>query len=274
MPTLPSGHTPEPAAESHHARQVAESFGADAARYDRARPRYPDAMVAAVVARTPGPEVLDVGCGTGIAARQFQAAGRTVLGVDVDARMAAYARGAGVDTEVAAFESWDPGGRAFDAVVAGQTWHWVDPVAGAAKAARVLRPGGCLALFWNTFRPAPAVAEALAAAHRRALPDAPLNPWTPAALDGSTAVLERAADGIDRNGAFGPPTEYRFPWERTYSREEWLDQVRTHGGVGQLPPPLLERLLAETGAAVDALGGAVTMPYATVLLTAARTATP
>jgi len=54
---------------------------------------------------------------------------------------------------VAKFEDWDPVGRTFDAVIAAQAWHWVDPVAGAAKAAAVLRPGGRLAVFWNAFDP-------------------------------------------------------------------------------------------------------------------------
>jgi SAM-dependent methyltransferase len=65
---------------------VAESFGSDPERYDRTRPRYPDAMVDRMVAASPGPDALDVGCGTGIAARQLQAAGCRVLGVDPDAR--------------------------------------------------------------------------------------------------------------------------------------------------------------------------------------------
>jgi SAM-dependent methyltransferase len=137
----------EPEPDQH--RQLAESFGSDPERYDRARPSYPEAMVERIVTASPGPDVLDVGCGTGIAARQFQAAGCRVLGVEVDARMADYARRSGVEVEVAAFEAWDPAGRAFDAVIAGQTWHWVDPVAGPARAAQavanrlgaVLHPG-------------------------------------------------------------------------------------------------------------------------------------
>ena len=153
--------------EPHRARQVAESFGADAERYDRARPRYPDAMVDAIVAASPGADVLDVGCGTGIAARQFQALGCRVLGVDPDARMAGLARRFGVEAEVAKFEDWDPADREFDAAIAGQAWHWVDPVAGAAKAAQVLRPGGRLALFWNSFRPPADVNEAFAEVYQR-----------------------------------------------------------------------------------------------------------
>src|SRR5205085_1744530 len=118
----------------------AESFGSDVERYDRTRPGYPDALVERVVAATPAPDVVDVGCGTGIEARQFQAAGCRVLGVEPDPRMADFARRSGVEVEVATFEAWDPGDRMFDAVIPGQAWHWVDPVAGAAKAAQVLRP--------------------------------------------------------------------------------------------------------------------------------------
>ena len=60
--------------------------------------------------------------------------------MDPDERMAELARRSGIDVEVAAIETWDPAGRHFDAVIAGQAWHWVDPVAGAAKAAQALRP--------------------------------------------------------------------------------------------------------------------------------------
>src|SRR5690242_2498239 len=141
MPTLPS--------EPHHHRDVAESFGADADRYDRARPRYPDALLKRIVEAAPGADVLDVGTGTGIVARQLRERGCRVLGVEVDPRMAEVARRYGVDVEVAAFEAWDAAGRTFDAVVSGQTWHWIDPETGAVQAARALRPGGPLVLFWN-----------------------------------------------------------------------------------------------------------------------------
>lgn len=90
--------------------------------------------------------------GTGIAARQFQAAGCKVLGVEPDARMAEFARRNGVDVEVATFEAWGPAVRQFDAVVARTAWHWVDPIAGTAKAAQVLRPDALLAPFWQVFQ--------------------------------------------------------------------------------------------------------------------------
>ncbi|WP_443742615.1 hypothetical protein [Streptomyces pactum] len=50
---------------SHRHHEATESFGTDPERYDRARLRCPDALVAAVVAGSPGPDLLDVECGTG-----------------------------------------------------------------------------------------------------------------------------------------------------------------------------------------------------------------
>jgi SAM-dependent methyltransferase len=271
MPTIRPERASRSRPEPHQQRQVAESFGSDAERYDRARPSYPGAMVERIVAGSPGPDVLDVGCGTGIAARQFQAAGCRVLGVEVDARMAEVARRNGFEVEVAAFEAWDPAGRQFDAVIAGQAWHWVDPVAGAAKSAQVLRPGGRLAVFWNSGQPPPDVAEAFATVYRRVMPDLPFNPWAMPASDAYAALCTKAADGIAEAGAFGDPEQWRFDWERSYTRDEWLDQLPTTGGHTQLPPAQLEGLLAGTGAAIDAMGGSFTMRFTAVVVTAART---
>ncbi|MGW7255167.1 class I SAM-dependent methyltransferase [Streptomyces sp. NPDC054834] len=268
MTTLPiSGNEP------HRQRQVAQSFGSDAERYDRTRPSYPEALVEAVVAASPGPDLLDVGTGTGIAARQFQAAGCRVLGVEVDTRMAERARQHGLEVEVAAFEVWDPAGRAYDAVVSGQAWHWIDPVAGAAKAAESLRPGGRLAVFWNVIQFPPGLAEAVAEVCQRVMPDAPFDfrAMTKGALNSCQALLGKAADGIRETGGYSEPEQWRFDWECTYSRDAWLDQMPTQGAFTRLPPDKLAEVLDGVGAAIDAMGGSFTMPYATVAVAAART---
>ena len=64
----------------------------------------------------------------------------------------------------------------------------------------------------------------------------------------------KAADGIRQAGAFGEPEQWRFDWDRAYTRDEWLDQVPTLGGHTQLPPAKLAELLAGIGAAIDAVG--------------------
>jgi SAM-dependent methyltransferase len=262
--------------EPHRHRQVAESFGTDPERYDRTRPRYPDALIERIIAASPGPDVLDVGCGTGTEARQFQAAGCTVLGIEPDARMAELARRRGLEVEVATLETWDPAGRRFDAVVAGTAWHWVDPVAGAAKAAQVLRPGGLLAPFWHVFQPPPEVAEAFATVYRRVAPDSPfdLRAATRQAFDVYQVMFTKAADGIQAVGGFGDPEQWRYDWEQSYTRDEWLDQLPTSGALTFLPPDKLAEVLASVGAAIDAMGGGFTMPYITVAVAAARTDSP
>ncbi len=191
--------------ESHEHREVAEGFGAEAERYARTRPSYPQDLIARIAAASPGPHVVDVGCGTGIAARQFAAAGCEVLGVEVDARMAELAQGFPV--EVAKFEDWDAGERTFDAVVSGQTWHWIDPVAGAAKAAAVLRPGGRLAVFWNVFQPDPALAEALTAVYAGVMPGP--NLWASDPLSSYQPILAKTADGM-RAAGFAEPEQWRI----------------------------------------------------------------
>jgi SAM-dependent methyltransferase len=271
MSQEPPAPARQPEPEIHQHRQAAESFGAEAERYHRTRPPYPAALVKRIVAASPGPGLLDVGCGTGIAARQFQAAGCQVLGVDPDARMADYARRSGVEVEVATFEAWNAAGREFDAVVAGTAWHWVDPVAGAAKAAQVLRPGGLLAPFHHVFQTPPGLLDALIASYREVAPESPVN-LEPLrnALAAYQPLFTKIADGFRQTGSFSEPEQWQFSWECTYTRDEWLDQMPSHGQLFELAPDKLARLLDGVGAAVDAMGGSFAMPYTTVAVTAAR----
>jgi len=275
MPTLPEPpaspdplEPPDP--QLAQLRQVAEGFGANADQYDRARPGYPPAMIDRILAAGSGQRVLDVGCGTGIVARLFQAAGAQVLGVDPDERMAAQARQRGLEVEVTRIEDWDPAGRQFDAAVAGQAWHWVDPEAGARRAGQALRDGGRLAVFWNAGRAPGELSKAMAAAIAQALPGTPARDEMPGP-EGYSRLADKAADGMRAAGGFGEPEEWRFGWERDYTKAEWLDAVPTFGGNNRLPAETLSRLLAGIGAAVDAIGGSFTMEYTTVVSTAIKT---
>jgi len=229
--------------------------------------------VARIVAASPGPDVLDVGCGTGIAGRQFLAAGCRVLGVEPDPRMAGFARRTGIEVEAGTFEAWDSAGRRFDAVVAGQAWHWVDPVAGAAKAAGVLRPGGLLATFWHVFEPPQEGADAFGAAFRRLVPESPLSAQAdPRPREQIAAGFAAgAASGMEEAGGFGDPERWQHDWERSYTRDEWLDQLATSGGLTPLPPDRRAEVLAHVGAVLDAAGPTITVRLTTVAIMATRT---
>jgi SAM-dependent methyltransferase len=226
-------------------------------------------MIDYLVGASPGSDFLDVGTGTGIAARQFQAAGARVLGVDVDPRMADLARGYGLEVEVGRFESWDPAGRRFDAVIAGQAWHWVDPVAGAAKAAEALRSGGMLAVFWNAGHPPEDLTAEISAIYRRLVPNSLMARGISGnAADGYAILCSRAMDGLKEVGLFGEPETKRFEWERSYTTEEWLDVLPTQGDHSQFAPEKLQELLADIGTAIDALGGSFPMSYTTLVAAA------
>ena len=102
------------------AQERSRLFDEQAEAYDRFRPTYPDAVIDELLGPVPiGLDVLDVGCGTGIASRQMAQRGAKVLGVELAPRMAEVARGHGVDVEIAAFEGWDGAGRTFDRVTLG-----------------------------------------------------------------------------------------------------------------------------------------------------------
>ena len=254
----------------HQNREMAESYGADAERYDRARTSFPPALIEAITNPAPATAV-DVGCGTGVVARLLQETGCQVLGVEPDERSAAYARSRGLDVEVSTFEAWDPAGRLFDAVVAGRTWHWIDPLAGAAKAAAALRPGGRLTIFWNASETPRELAQAFLEINRRMFPDnATLLKNSTSTFESCSRGVTKAADNIRETGGFAEPDFLRFDWERTYTRDEWLDVLPTLSAYARLPSGRRDELLAAMGDAVDTYGGSFSMQYATLAVTATR----
>jgi hypothetical protein len=90
-------------------------------------------------------------------------------------------------------------------------------------------------------------------------------------LDLFQPFLDKVADTIRAAGAFGEPEQWRFDWERSYTRDEWLDQLPTTGAMTRLSPEQLGEVLADVGATIDAIGGSVTVSYHTVAVAATRT---
>jgi SAM-dependent methyltransferase len=250
----------------HANRTRAESFGAIAELYDRVRPTYPPELIAALLAGGPR-TVLDVGAGTGIAATLFAAAGCEVLGVEIDPRMAAVAAAKGIEVEVAPFERWDDRGRRFDLVSSGQAWHWVEPAAGAAKAAEVLTAGGAFGAFWNLGEPPHEIRGALAPVYARLAPELESNSTTPGRRRGRVGETTL---GLAASGAFEPAQESWFSWRQTYDSASWVDLLRTHSDHQTMPPPRLERLLYAVAEAIDSVGGSFEMRLDSVLVSARR----
>jgi ubiquinone/menaquinone biosynthesis C-methylase UbiE len=129
-------------------------FDGVAQLYDDSRPSYPSEIVEFAVATAGagrGSDVLEVGCGTGQLTGELVRYGFRLTAIDIGASMIAAARrrlaGSGVRFEVASFEDFAAADASFDLIVSGTAFHWVDPETKFRKPARLLRPGGWLALL-------------------------------------------------------------------------------------------------------------------------------
>ena len=242
----------------HADRARAESFGAGAEAYERARPGYPDALIEDLLAENPT-DALDVGCGTGKAARPLVERGVDVLGIEPDERMAEIARGHGITVEIGTFEDWDPQGRRFDLIVSGQAWHWVDPVRGPEKALEILRPGGRLATFWNVAQLPEDVRGELDAVYERLAPE--IDPYS--VVRGCGRIPEPNGPIKVTLEGFATTDTRRYEWEEPYARDAWLELIFTHSDHSRLDEPVRAPLVAAVGEVIDAHGGTVTATYRT-----------
>ncbi len=132
-------------------------FSSRVEAYVRYRPTYPDGVIALLereCSLAPGAAVADIGSGTGILSRLFLEHGCRVYGVEPNREM----RVAG-EHLLGTFDGFiSLEGRAeattlpsasVDIVVAGQAFHWFDPLLTRAEFARILKPQGWVVLVWN-----------------------------------------------------------------------------------------------------------------------------
>jgi ubiquinone/menaquinone biosynthesis C-methylase UbiE len=127
------------------------SFGPVADAYDRARPSYPEDAVRWLTGSGRS-VVLELGAGTGKLTEVLHRAGHDVLATDpLPEMLALLGRRVPAPHVVATAERIPVRSRSVDVVVCGQSFHWFDHDAALPEIARVLRPGGVLALAWNTY---------------------------------------------------------------------------------------------------------------------------
>jgi SAM-dependent methyltransferase len=218
-------------------------FDALAEDYDAARPSYPDGVYQALE-DTAGPLadklVLEGGAGTGIATRQLAARGARVVAVDIGERMLRKAR---EHSPRASFLLADVNATPLrdscaDLACFAQSWHWFFNDNAPREIARVLRPGGFWAAWWN-------------------------QEWADGEewFDAYQSLLESACPGYDRRnrdarwtderieraGFFVSGTETEIPWTRTLSIGAWLTYERSKSYVGRLPEAERDLLLSQIG---------------------------
>ncbi|MDX6479665.1 MAG: hypothetical protein QOG85_175 [Gaiellaceae bacterium] len=134
--------------------RYARSFDSVAEQYERARPEYADEAVDWLVERLglgPGARVLDLAAGTGKLTRQLVRRGLDVVAVEPGDEMRSVLRRVLHEVEALAgtAEAIPLPDASVDAITVGQAFHWFEQEAALAEMARVLRPGGGVALLWN-----------------------------------------------------------------------------------------------------------------------------
>lgn len=245
-------------------------FGEVAELYDKARPSYPAALVDLLVGLIgPRGQVLDVGCGTAKAATLLAQRRLGGVGVEPDPEMAAMARHnlapfPNWSVSTVDFEAYEPeGGETYDLLTCAQAWHWLDPTRRLQLAARRLRPGGWLALFWN--RTAEDPSELRQAVDR--VYDGQFSALSP---HGLLTAGHPPVGPLPADSGFASPERRVFSWVQRYTTSEWTDLVQTHSDHRVLDEARRQALIGQLTEVIDAYGGVYDHPYECWLWVAQR----
>ena len=263
--------------------QLRAAFDTVAALYDAVRPGYPAAVyddIVTLAAVPAGADILEIGCGTGQATQPFAERGYRLTCVELGAELAALARNnlaayPRVAVRVGAFETEPLPSAAYDLVISATAFHWVAPES-YPKLARVLRPSGAVALFWNEH----IVAEVdggffgrVQTLYERYAPElVKRERWEglPIRLPTSEDLPDRAA-ALAATGLFGAFTVRRYPWVARYDATTYLNILNTYSNHLTLPADRRQRLYDGMRALIDsAYGGEIAKQYLTVLYVAHR----
>ncbi|MBW8738925.1 MAG: methyltransferase domain-containing protein [Streptomyces turgidiscabies] len=253
-----------------------DTFDEAAQLYDRARPRYPQALVADLVRAAglgPGSRVLEIGPGTGQLTVPLAASGCRLTAVELGPSLAAVARHnlrsfPLAEVTVADFEQWPLPPEPFDLVVCATAFHWIDPAVRLPRAAEALRPGGLLALV-TTHHVKGGTVDFFERVQRCY---AQGDPSTPPDLR-QVEEADTASDNseLDHSEHFDDITVRRHARDIAYSVDEYIDVLLTYSGHRALDAPSRHGLLACVRDLIETrYGGRITKRYLHELITAKR----
>jgi SAM-dependent methyltransferase len=247
----------------------ARSFDAWAGEYDRYRPGYPEhlfATIRAELALPAHPLVVDLGAGTGRASLAMAALGWRVTAVEPGKPMLDVLRaratneGLIVSTVQAAAEATGLSPASADLATAAQAFHWFDHAAAVAEMARIIRPGGGVALFWNV---RDAERSSFVADYHALLQELFGEADTGQYLQAGRATgRERTRRAFEETGGFGALRLLELHHEVPMTAEDFLGMAFTASYVRSLAPEEQDRFRMGLGALLGRHGHADGKPFA------------
>lgn len=240
--------------------RAATGFATAAERYARGRPEYPEEAVAHLLRQLgvgADGAVLDLAAGTGKLTGTLAALVGRVIAVEPSEAMLGVLRERlpGVDARVGDAAAIPLDDASVDAVFVAQAFHWFGTPAVCVEIARVLRPGGGLALLWNHehwddagFDWLPAFSQ-LTQPVRDACGEFPAEQWRQAIVD---------------SGLFAPLQDADAEHVHRATGEGVVDLVASWSWIANLPDarrtPLLDAIRELIGADTE-----LALPYRTEL---------
>lgn len=248
------------------------SFDGVAEIYHGIRPGYPAAMFGDLFRLLPAhPVILEVGPGTGQATRDLLGWGATVHAIEIGPALAARLREAlpspALTVTVGDFEEADVGEHVFDAVFSATAYHWISARAQAGRPARVLKPGGVIAIADLNQVSSPDDNGFFAAAQ-------PIYQRYGQGHAGPPAPERDAVDPPIRRVLHDDPrfrdVEVRgYDWNQTYTAAGYRKLMLSYSSTQMMTPPARQGLLDDMEAFVrQRFGNQVTRPIVVTLTTA------
>jgi len=238
-------------------RHLRTGFDQAAEDYQRTRPVCPPQLfddLIRLAGLKAGDRVVEIGCGTGQATVPLAERGLAVTAVELGPELAAVARRrlAGfpaAEVVTCSFEDWPAPDARFDAVVAVNCLHWIDPRLRYAKPHGLLRSGGAMVVagckwarpadagrFWTDVQ---ADYQAVGFEGDPPPPPGQISPWH----------FPREAGSL-----FTEVASLRYPFEVRYSAEDYLANLATQSGTHALGQARGAEFLARVRHRLEALG--------------------
>jgi SAM-dependent methyltransferase len=240
----------------------ARSFAAE--EYQRGRPGWPAGAVAGLLERFGARTVLDLAAGTG-KLTEVLASRAEVVAVEPldDMRRVLEARLPGVRALAGTAEAIPLPDASVDAAFVAEAFHWFDVERAVAELARVVRPGGGLAVLWN-------------------VSDGDDPAWITEVID---VVRERKLEGagetrrdtvpwreaLEAEPRLGPLRDEEAAHEQRTDRDGIIAMIASWSSVGSLPEARRTATLAAVRDVLDRHGvGEATIGLKTLITSAER----